>query len=291
MNLADLARLQRDWAGHSNEGLLSLGMASRSIGTSARGAVSLEAIHRDWAGTRALGLPITLHTGAAGTVAALDREKLLASDVQLVHPGNFTQADCETVARAGCRVSVSAFTEMRNAQMNPLIELLKLGVKPSLSMDSGSVGGTNNMFMQMSVTMTTQMFRTRDPLSIGPRQILQMATINGAGDLGIDDKVGSLTPGKRADLILVRTTDINMAPLGDPATALVRSAQPHNVDTVVVDGRILKRAGRMTALDLAQVTADAKTSLEGLLRRAAGTYVPLPGVGRRQRLEGLRLRA
>jgi cytosine/adenosine deaminase-related metal-dependent hydrolase len=129
--------------------------------------------------------------------------------------------------------------------------------------------------MQMSVTMTSQMFRTKDPLTIGAKQILQMATINGAGDLGIADKVGSLAPGKRADLILVRTTDVNMAPLGDPATALVRSAQPHNVDTVMVDGRILKRAGRMTALDLAQVTAEAKSSLEGLLQRAAGTYVPL----------------
>jgi 5-methylthioadenosine/S-adenosylhomocysteine deaminase len=95
-----------------------------------------------------------------------------------------------------------------------------------------------------------------------------MATINGAWDLGIDSKTGSLTPGKRADLIMVRTTDLNMGPLGDPVTAIVRSAQPHNVDTVVVDGCILKRGGRMTALDTEKVVGEAAESLAGLKQRA-----------------------
>jgi len=66
----------------------------------------------------------------------------------------------------------------------------------------------------------------------------------------------------------VRTTDLNMAPLGDPVTAIVRSAQPANVDTVVVDGRILKQGGRLTALDPREVVAKATESLAGLKRRA-----------------------
>lgn len=98
-------------------------------------------------------------------------------------------------------------------------------------------------------------------MCLSPRQVLELATINGARDLGIADRVGSLTPGKRADLILVRTADLNMAPLGDPVQAIVRSAQPHNVDTVVVDGRILKRGGRMTAIDVDQVVREAAESL------------------------------
>jgi cytosine/adenosine deaminase-related metal-dependent hydrolase len=105
-------------------------------------------------------------------------------------------------------------------------------------------------------------------MSITARQVLEMATINGAIDLGIADRTGSLTPGKRADLILVRTTDLNMAPLGDPITAIVRSAQPYNVDTVVVDGRILKQAGRLTALDPGEIVANATASLAALKRRA-----------------------
>jgi cytosine/adenosine deaminase-related metal-dependent hydrolase len=116
--------------------------------------------------------------------------------------------------------------------------------------------------------MDTQFVRTKNPMSISARQVLEMATINGAWDLGIADKVGSLTPGKRADLILVRTDALNMAPLGDPAFAIVRSAQPHNVDTVVVDGRILKRDGQLIAIDAKEVIAQATESLAGLKQRA-----------------------
>jgi cytosine/adenosine deaminase-related metal-dependent hydrolase len=103
---------------------------------------------------------------------------------------------------------------------------------------------------------------------LNTRRMVQLATIDGAVDLGIADRTGSLTPGKRADLILVRTTDINMTPASDPYDALVGLAQTTNVDTVVCDGRILRRGGRFTALDHAQVVAAAKTSLDAVRGRA-----------------------
>src|SRR5712671_865176 len=92
------------------------------------------------------------------------------------------------------------------------LELLKLGIKVSLAMDTQPVAGTMDMFSAMRLMMDTQFVRTRDPMSVSARQVLEMATINGAWDLGIADRTGSLTPGKRADLILVRTSDLNMAP-------------------------------------------------------------------------------
>ena len=67
--------------------------------------------------------------------------------------------------------------------------------------------------------------------------------------MGIADKVGSLKAGKRADLIMVSTRDVNLGVFGDPAHMLVTAAQPSNVDTVVVDGRILKRGGKLTAVN------------------------------------------
>src|SRR5882724_2385159 len=125
------------------------------------------------------------------------------------------------------------------------------------------------MFAHMRLLTDMECARSRDPLSVSARQVLEVATINGARDLGLADRVGSLTPGKRADLILVRTTDLNMAPLGDPVNAIVRSAQPHNVDTVVVDGRILKRGGKLTALDTEQIVREASESMATLRARAA----------------------
>ena len=92
-----------------------------------------------------------------------------------------------------------------------------------------------------------------------PRSVLQLATINGARVLGLDEKIGSLTPGKRADVIMVRTDDLNMlaAPNTNPTFQLVQHGQPVNVDTVMVDGRILKRGGQLVGVDIAAIAADA----------------------------------
>ena len=100
------------------------------------------------------------------------------------------------------------------------------------------------------------------------KRLVQLATLDGAVDLGIADKTGSLTPGKRADIILIRANDINMAPVGDPYEALVHRAQPGNVDTVIVDGRILRRGGKFTTLDHANVVKDAQQAAAGLRDRA-----------------------
>jgi len=269
MDITDLERMHRDWNAFANEGLLNLGMASRSVSTSARGAVSMQAIHRDWAAARALKLPITLHTGGPGILEVLEREGLLGSDVQLINTSNWNDVDRARIVKAGAHVSITPHSEMRYSYALPqAVELLKLGVKISLAMDTAPVAGSGDMFQAMRLMMDTQFVRTRDPMSITARQVLEMATINGAIDLGIADRTGSLTPGKRADLILVRTNDLNMAPLGDPVTAIVRSAQPSNVDTVVVDGRILKQAGRLTALDPGEIVTNATASLTALKRRA-----------------------
>jgi cytosine/adenosine deaminase-related metal-dependent hydrolase len=78
---------------------------------------------------------------------------------------------------------------------------------------------------------------------------------------------GSLTPGKRADIICVAVSQPNLGVLTDPAHLLVTAAQPVNVDTVIVDGRVLKRAGELTTIDLPQVRSDAQRALAGLRAR------------------------
>jgi len=268
MDLADLARVQRDWFAGPRDGLLTLGMASRSLSDSPRGAVSIPTLRRDWDGARKLGLPITIHAGGAGRVALLEKEGLLGADVQLINPTAFDEADYGRIARAQAHVCLSPFAEMRSSFLSSrVVDLLKHNILVSLSIDTAAISGNNDMFAHMHALIDTQFAIYKNPTSLSVRQVLELATINGARDLAIADRVGSLTPGKRADLILVRTTDLNMAPLGDPVQAIVRSAQPHNVDTVIVDGRILKRAGRMTALDVEQVVGEASESLAALRAR------------------------
>jgi cytosine/adenosine deaminase-related metal-dependent hydrolase len=94
-----------------------------------------------------------------------------------------------------------------------------------------------------------------------------MATINGARALGLDDKIGTLTAGKRADLIAVRTDHLTMGVFTDPAHLLIEAAEEADVDTVMVDGRVLKRDGKLTALNVAQVMTDAASTLESVGKR------------------------
>jgi cytosine/adenosine deaminase-related metal-dependent hydrolase len=123
----------------------------------------------------------------------------------------------------------------------------------------------------MRILYALHLHRIGPKVPLTTKRLVQLATLDGAVDLGIADHTGSLTPGKRADIILVRTGDINMAPMSDPYEALVTFAQPRNVDTVMVDGRVLRRAGQFTALDHRQVLREAADSAAGLRARASWT--------------------
>src|SRR4029077_16269340 len=103
------------------------------------------------------------------------------------------------------------------------------------------------------------------------KRLVQLATLDGAIDLGIAERAGSHPPGKRSDLILVPTGDVNIAPVGDPYEALISFAQPRNIDTVIADGRILRRGGEFTALDYAEVLKEANQTAAALRARANWT--------------------
>src|SRR5882757_4197775 len=104
---------------------------------------------------------------------------------------------------------------------------------------------------------------------LGVRDVLEFATLAGARAAGLGGRTGSLTPGKQADLILIRATDLNLAPVTDPAAAVVLAAHPGNVDTVLVGGRTVKRGGRLLAADLPGVLALAEVSRRRVLATIA----------------------
>ena len=101
-----------------------------------------------------------------------------------------------------------------------------------------------------------------------------MSIVNGAKALGLSDVTGSLTPGKRADLILVRANDLNMVPFHDANSAIVKSARVANVDTVIIDGRIRKRDGKLIGIDVPELAENAARSLHNLQTRAGGDWAP-----------------
>jgi cytosine/adenosine deaminase-related metal-dependent hydrolase len=270
MDLADVARMKRDIG---SDPMLTLGICSRNVdgntgGT--RGAIDAAMAKTEWSAARELGLPITLHTSGSGAIKILNDAGLLGPDLQLVHPLNTEATDWAALARHGVHYSVSPLGEAGRAGDMQFIEMMQAGVKVSISIDNVTAERCD-VFACMHMLQAVNRHRTGGKLSLTTRKLVQMATIEGAEDLGMADRTGSLTPGKRADLILVRTGGTHMGQIGDPYDALVQLAQPSDVDTVVVDGRILRRKGEFTALDYGKLLADAAQSVEALKAKAKWT--------------------
>ncbi|MBT9502083.1 MAG: amidohydrolase family protein [Burkholderiaceae bacterium] len=274
MDLTDLARLQAQ--GLDGDGLLSLGAAVRTPVANPRGAVPIEVVRAELAGIRRLGLPISMHA-RPGLVSVLEQHDLLGPDLQLVHPQGLSGAECCLLADKGTTMSCSPVIEMHYAQASRGViqfqELQEARVQQSLSVDSSAASANADFFSCMRALLWSHKQRFGSSVPLPPKRLLELATIDGARGLGLAGITGSLTPGKRADLILVRSTDPNMAPVLDPAHALVYSAQPANVDTVMVDGRLLIRRGHPLVHDSVEIVAAATVSVQQLRARDGGPNV------------------
>ena len=281
MDTGGLRALHRDWDSWSGQsapgraGLLSLGMACRGLGGSNPAMrVPPGVYQREMAVARELGLPITVHASgppaAAGQIAALASAGLLGPDLQVVHANSATAAEIAQLAEAGCAVSLSPFSELLIGYGLPqTAELLAAGIRVGLSVDTTALTGNADMFAIMKLTQGLINATAHQEFACTARQALALGTIEGARSLGLDEVTGSLTPGKRADIILVATGHPNLGVLTNPAGLLVTAAQPGNVDTVLADGQILKRGGALVTLDGERITAQAREALAGVRARAA----------------------
>ncbi len=160
--------------------------------------------------------------------------------------------------------------------MPPIQRFLDRGLPPSLSVDV-ETNVPDDMFSQMRSVLALQRALAaadgRRPIT--PREVLAMATIEGARANGLDSKVGTLTPGKQADVVLLRTDRMNVTPLHDPATAVVVGMDTGNVDTVLVAGHVLKRGGRLLHVDWPAVMRAAEASRDHVVARSG---FRLPGI-------------
>jgi cytosine/adenosine deaminase-related metal-dependent hydrolase len=271
VNLQDLRDLHRGWQALSNEGLISLGFAWRGM---FRNSPLPQKVYRtEFDAARELGIPMSAHIGsseqAKGQIEAHAKENLLGKDVQLIHAVSASAAEVEMVAKAGASVSVSPGTELRIGYgVAKVSEFLDAGVRVGMSVDTTALSGDANPFDIMKMIRNNENARGHSEFKLSAKRVLELGTIEGARSLGIDDRVGSLKPGKRADVIMISTDSINLGVFTDPAHMVVEAVQPGNVDTVIVDGRVLKRAGKLTSLAQDQVLRDASVSFDTIRKRA-----------------------
>ena len=274
MALDDLAKTASAWPAHSADGRIHLGMAWRGTGGSNPAMRVPPRIYREEIETaRGLGLPVSVHAcgprHATGQLAAYAAEGLLGPDLQVVHLNNASAGEIALAAEHQTPASVSPFTELQIGYGQPVTgELLAAGLPTGLSVDTTMLSGNADMFAIMKVTQGCANALAYDEFALTARDVLRLATIEGARTLGLDAVTGSLAAGKRADIIVVSVDAPNLGVLTDPARLLVTAAHPGNVDMVLADGRLLKRSGELTSYDVGEVTRSARDALAGVLARA-----------------------
>lgn len=243
---------------------------------------------RDIRLARELGLRISMHVGLGEwgaeqqAVRQLEEAGLLASDMTFIHLCTSTDEELRMLAARGATASVAGALEvfMPGLGQPATNRLLAAGVRPSLSVDTETIV-SGDMFGVMRATLAYQqlilagaagpMDRVPGLPTFDAADLLSFATIEGARAAGIDDRTGSLTPGKEADLIMIRLDHANMLPATDVAATIVAGGHAGNVDLVVVAGAVLKENGVLKGGDA--VFGEAAASRDRLFR-AAG--LPLP---------------
>jgi 5-methylthioadenosine/S-adenosylhomocysteine deaminase len=195
--------------------------------------------------------------GRFGMIKQLDGLNLLGSDTTYVHCCYFSDEEWRLVAESGGTVSIAPQVEMQMGHgWPPVMKAIEHGLRPSLSIDVVTTT-PGDMFTQIRAAFGAERARVNaecwqadtpvPDTMLTARRMLELATLNGAHVAGVEHRTGSLTPGKRADVVAIDATALNVAPVHDAVSAVTLCADVSNVDTVLVDGVIHKRDGKLSA--------------------------------------------
>ncbi|UKY47682.1 amidohydrolase family protein [Streptomyces inhibens] len=250
---------------HAKDALVTMALNAEAGGD--------ETIRRNGDLARELELPTALHVRGGRPVSRLRRLGVLRPGTVFIHGTGLEAGELEMVRDSGGALSIAPAIEMTMGHgLPPFAAAAAAGLRPSLSVDV-EVAAPSDMFTQMRAAFQVGRFAALQghagpgaPL-LTAREVLEFATIGGAEALGMADRTGSLTPGKQADLIVLRTDRPGVAPLHDATGAVVSAMDRADVDTVLVAGRIVKRAGRLLHAGLPRLLARAEEVRERLAGR------------------------
>jgi len=263
----------------SRDGLLTLGMAI--LGPH---YATYEVAAQDFTLAREMNLLCSMHVAGSKPktpdgFARLEADGLIGGRINIVHGNNLGMEALRALVGAGATVTVTPECELQMGFGHPVTGKLRaLASLPSIGSDVES-GMGSDMFTNMRMALQYQRALDNQPVvertgaapdhvSIPAREALEWATINGARMAGLDRVTGSLTPGKQADIVLLRADDLNLTPVNDPVHSIVFHAGTANVDTVLVGGRTVKKAGKLLYAELPRRKAELAASGHRILAQA-----------------------
>ncbi|HEX9854238.1 MAG TPA: amidohydrolase family protein [Acidimicrobiia bacterium] len=264
-----------------------------------------EVTRHDFDLAREAGTPITVHVGDGlwglnKPLEQLEAMGLLGEDVTYVHCNTIGDAEFDLIARSGGCISVAPELEMHMGHGElAALRAVARSIPVSLSIDvCTSVGG--DMFSAMRAVLAGSRYLVNleaidagtvvETLPLLAPDVLGFATRGGARAAWLDDEVGTLTPGKQADMAMVRLDSWPMVPLNYPLGAVVESGNPRLVDTVLVAGKVRKQDGELVDHDLGRVRRLAEAARDRILEAAGvtepGAWQPKPYTGDPAELAG-----
>ena len=258
----DITRLRKQYFS-SGDQLLTLALHA-----------ALNANH--WKLARSVGAPIVSHF-ISGDLQPMKNAGLLGPDHEYIHCTQLNEANWKLIADSGGKVSIAPAIEMQMRHgMPPFQTALDHGIRPSLSVDV-ECNMTADMFSIMRAAFTLQRALANQraiageknaPRLLTARDTLELATIEGARVAHLDSKIGTLTPGKEADIVMLATDRINVFPMNNAPGTVVTLMDTSNVENVFIAGRVMKWQGRLVGVDLDRIRRTIDTARDGLLARA-----------------------
>jgi 5-methylthioadenosine/S-adenosylhomocysteine deaminase len=256
INGDEARRVRRQYLS-DDQALITMALATRGTNFCKPDVVRFE-----WELAKELGINITVHVAmdrfgyTKGQLLALRDMDLLYPNTTYVHSSHLTDEEWELVRDSGGNVSLAPQIELQMGHgWAPALKAESMGIPVGLSSDVATTA-PSDQFTQMHAIFASERAR-RNSIAwdtdtdatdlINVRQVLRWATSDGAKVAGIADRTGSLTPGKKADVVIIDGGAVNVAPIIDPVAAVVLAADVSNVQTVIVDGVIRKRDGKLLA--------------------------------------------
>ena len=273
--LAELARLHQRWQG-AGEGRISV-----ANGPMAPWRCSDETMRRTVAWARSRGVPTHIHAAEAQDeidlmlartglrhIEWLASLNALGPDVQLVHCVHVSEAEIDLLADSGSTVVHCPTSNMYLASgVAPVPALLQRDIPVALGTDGSASHNSQDLLETMKTAILLAKVGSGDPTALAPDDILRMATTAGARIMARAD-LSQLTPGFKADITIVDLNKPHIMPVHNPASALVYNCNGPDVHTVIVDGRILLDAGRVTMLDEVALLEEIRRAARALMKRA-----------------------
>ena len=241
-----------------------------------------------WRFAREQGLRTYVHAGngfgpgwETADVMKLGDAGLMGPNLVFIHFTRATEEQMRRVKDTGGAISIASPVELAMGHgMPPIQQALDAGLRPSLSTDV-ETSMTADMFTQMRSILTIQRGLITEravagedglPPRLTAREVVELATVEGARASGLDSKVGTLTPGKQADIVLLRADLTNTLPLNNAYGAVVTGMDTRNVDTVIIGGTVRKSGGQLLGVDLGHLWDEAAASRDYLIGKLGWTH-------------------